>query len=80
MGWVLIWWGEAPEAPNDSTKGKPRKRRPSISKASRRAEPWPAKHQRFGAFNGLIAQLNGNHRTLRYTDVAIREPRPTKYG
>ena len=71
-----IWWGEAPEALNDSTKGKLQKRQPWISKAFRRAEPWPATHQRLGAFNGLIAQLSGDRRTLRYTDLAIRSLAP----
>jgi hypothetical protein len=31
-----------------------------------------------GTFNGLAAQLNEDHRTLRYSNLALREPRPTK--
>ena len=95
-----IWWGEAPEAPNDSTKGKAQKRQPSISKAPRRAdlsgvaqyskeashraEPsrsrGPRRTNGSARFNGLIEQRNLRHPTLRYTDLAIREPRPTKHG
>jgi hypothetical protein len=33
-----------------------------------------------GAFNGLITQVNGDHRALRCTSLAFREPRPTKKG
>ena len=36
----LIWWGEAPEEPNGSTKDNPQKRQRSMSKTSRRAEPF----------------------------------------
>jgi len=32
------------------------------------------------AFNGLVTRLNGNHYALRCTDLAVREPRPTKLG
>jgi hypothetical protein len=47
-----------------------------MSKASRRAEPWPTTHQRLGAFSGLIAQVIEDHRTLCYTYLNVREPRP----
>jgi hypothetical protein len=33
-----------------------------------------------GAFNGVIKQLSEDHRALRDTSLAIREPRPTKDG
>jgi hypothetical protein len=72
-----------------------------MSKAARRAEPWPTTHHgsdyagpktrailpggkgyvgQVGAFNGLTAQLNEDHRTLRYSNLALWEPRPTKDG
>ncbi|HEY4813196.1 MAG TPA: hypothetical protein VIH58_00895 [Chthoniobacterales bacterium] len=71
-----------------------------MSKATRRAEPWPTIHHgsdfagrrrgdtfsgkgyvgQVGAFNGLTAQLNEDHRTLRYSNLALWEPRPTKDG
>ena len=35
---------------------------------------------RLGAFNGLTKGLSEHHERLRSTDLAIREPRPTKYG
>ena len=41
MGELHLWWGEAPEEPDDSTKGNPQKRQRPMSKATRRAEPWP---------------------------------------
>jgi len=33
---------------------------------------------RLGAFNGLTMGLSESHQTLRSTDPAIREPRPTR--
>ena len=33
-----------------------------------------------GALNGLTAQLNEDHSALRYSNLAFREPRPTKDG
>jgi hypothetical protein len=35
---------------------------------------------RLGAVDGLIPRLNEDHGTLRDSNLAIREPRPTKEG
>jgi hypothetical protein len=72
--------GRGSRRADDSTKGKPRKRQRSMSRASRRAEPLAYDTPRLGASNGLITQLSEDHRALRKTSLAILEPRPTKEG
>jgi len=75
-----IWWGEAPEQP---TIG-PEPNRGTARYGSRQGllmrRAVAHDRPRLGAFNRLLAVLSEHHQALRFTDLAIREARPTKYG